>query len=323
MLSVIRAEIGRARRRRAVWLLGFITLAILAIYSWTNHSAVASNRRSVELLRQPGQPPSSEDERRSRQHFIESLTEQINTRRSQLSPGESYHFLLGYFGTAMGVTISVLLASTMVGADFRWGYWKTLTAHEPRRWRLVVSKFVALWLLILVGLMIVLGLSFPLNSLFAQLYEVRPLAGFPQSSELLSELGRAWLVNCVYGSLAAAIVLVSRSNLAGLGGSLGLTLADGLLSQKYSFLGYGSPAQQVVALFPGPDRFSSFNDVPGVQWFRASESFEVIRVGGQLTMKAGPKLTIPDERAAAFLIAWALVAVMVAILAVRSRDLPA
>lgn len=324
MLSVIRAEIGRSRRRRAVWLIALITLGTLGIYSWSNHSNVANLReflRRDEAYRlQTGQLSDGYV-----RDFIDSTNQTIERRRVQLSAGQSHHFLLGFFGTAMGVAISVVLASTMVGADFRWGYWKTLAAHEPRRWRLLAAKFMVLWLFILLGLLVVLALSYPLNSLFGQLYDVRSFGGIPRVTSILNELGRAWLVNCAYGSLAAAIVLITRSNLAGLGGGLGLTLADGFLSQKFPFLGYASPAQQVSALLPPPDPFTSFNDVLGVQWFEAVESqaFVVVRVGGKVTMKAISPLAIPDERAALILTAWVLLALVVAILAMRSRDLPA
>lgn len=323
MLSVLLAEIGRARRRRAVWLIFFVALGILTIYSWTNHSAVADTRRMLESFE--ADPPQFEsgpgESETAVLDFMDSFAETIERRRVQLSARQSHRFLLAFFGTATGVIMSAALASTLMGADFRWRYWKTLASHEPRRWRLVLAKLVTLWFFILIGLVVILGLSYPLNSLFARLYDVRTFGGVPQAASVADGLGRAWLVNCSYGTVAAAIVLVTRSNLAGLGGTFGFTLADGLISQRFSFLGYGSPAQQVAALFPQPDRFTSFNDVPGVQWFAPSESMGIIEVEGNRFFSTVP-ISIPDERAALILGGWVLVAVLLAVWAMKGRDLP-
>jgi ABC-type transport system involved in multi-copper enzyme maturation permease subunit len=330
MLSLLLAEMGRSFRRRAVWLIALITLGVLLTYSWSNHYEVSDLRGQIRLfeqvqhLQETAETPQEESPGLNEQ--IESYRTRIDDRRIQLAPEQSHFFLLRFFGTAVGVFISMVLASTVVGADFRWSYWKTLTAHEPRRARVVLAKVVTIWLFILVGLAIVLGLSYPVNSLFAQIYDVRPFGGSPQADLLLDDLGRAWVVNGTYATLAAAIVLATRSNLAGLVGSLALLGIDGLVSGRVPVPSYrfGSPAQQVAALFPKPIALSSFADVPGAQWFAPMQITRVIeRTPNSISLEYTPLAPIPPEQAVVVLICWSLVFLLLAALAMKSRDIPA
>jgi ABC-type transport system involved in multi-copper enzyme maturation permease subunit len=336
MPSTLLAELGRSRRRRAIWLISLITLAILGLYSWTNHKAVEDSRTQIDFLESslrlevenPGQrlgPTITQEEFRAQiRQQIASDRKQIEDRRIQLSSKRSHRYVLGYFGTAIGVSISILLAAVLSSGDFRWSYWKTLASHEPRRGRLILAKFISIWLFILIGLLVILALSYPLDALFARLYDVQPPRGIPAATDVAGRLWRAWLVNSVYASLAAAIVFASRSAIAGLAGGFGIFVAEGVASQRIATMHPVSIAQQVLGLFRPRTGLSSFADVTSVQWFEPTALRTIAKTpeGFPVLMSRAMKL-VPTTRAALVLVGWILVFSAFAIAAMKRRDLPA
>lgn len=217
--------------------------------------------------------------------------------------------------------MAVLLAATLFGAEFRWGYWKTLSTTEPRRGVLVAAKLTNLWLLILVALVVILMVSYALHPLFARVYRVQSPEGWPSLPSVFETIGTAWLTIGFYATAAATLTVWVRSSLAGLVGAIGFVVTDGVLLLKVTIHRRASPVEQVAALMPDLGGFLS--GVTAHVWFPQAATSTIEEHQGFTRTLTTPLPPIHDWQAVAVLIAWALFFVGLGYLVVRKRDIPA
>lgn len=359
-IDLIRAELRKALSRRVTKLIGALSLAGVLLFLWSQASHVSSLRSQIASLKEnieglSTQPPerlfgrSVEEHRKNLEFTIVVTAHSVHKSRRLLHPENSHNVTLGFMGTIPGVGVAVLLASTLFGAEFRWRYWKTALTTEPRRIRVLAAKLVSMWLLLLVALMMLLGISYPANAAFGSIHDVNQPG--PQLTDLSTEsqqafdrffeartkidgeplpkmVGTAWLTLSFYATLAASLVLWIRSSLAGLVGA-GIFLLEGFLFARLSFdtpafaerlpaLRVISPSQQIAYLLP--------NVEPGQLWY---ETFGlIVKYTGSVSTGITPSIVkqfppIPDWRAFLVLGLWTLLTVILAAAALRSRDIPA
>lgn len=222
-------------------------------------------------------------------------------------------------GTLWGVVFTVLFVSTLFGAEWRWGMWKTLLTHEPRRGRVLASKLIAMWALVAVGYAVVLLGVTGIDAVYRAIWSVHGSGGPTWAS-----LGMGFLHALpgleLYATLAAAFAMFIRGSMAGLGGPLLLLLLDGLLLTRFAWLRAYSPTQQVAALLP---RVPS-NEVVSSMWFGQILSKTVCThsVGGALECTGITLKPIPPLEASLVLLAWIALACVWAYAMLRTRDVP-
>lgn len=353
MINLVEAELRKAVNRRGVRLVAGLALILIVWTSWSNHKTVAGSRdeaaRAKEALADPNSREQSIREGPfgkypyrgpdvTEEEYEESLGFSINfeavhfpVSRAQLHPANSYMVVLGVLGTVPGVLLAVLLASTFVGAEFRWGYWKMAATNEPRRVRLIVAKGLALWFLIGISLSILLGLFYAINVPIAHFYDLAgaiPKTKFAAQQLLTLDLdighflklfGVAWLSMGTYATFAVAAVLWARATLAGPIASLGFLALDGSLTQNVISLRHASPSQQIAFLLDAQHYVGG--DAVSPLWYEKMDKIVESSFGGPA--KFQELSTIPHWRALIVLVAWMLLGVIIAIVAIRKRDLPA
>lgn len=353
-LSPLRAELRKLMSRRAVRIIGVVALVGLVWLSWSNHKAAPAARTSIDRIEKALTDVGSFERARAdpragafghtEAEFRQNLEFQLHFSQDKLTraqvllhPHNSHEILLDFFGTLPGVILAILLASTFIGAEFRWGYVKTSLTNQPRRGRLIVTKLLALWITLGVSLAALLILSYPVNAGFAKVFDLRapaavqpelPNLGFPDPSgapdlpSLLGQLGVAWLTLGFYSTVAFAAVAWTRATLAGPLTSLGLLASEGgFFTRTWTQLRYVVPSQQIAFLRPEIPMIG-FGTVPGGIWYERLDSIRSFVVLGPGQVDLQELSSIPDWRALLVLAVWVAVVVAASVIALRRRDVP-
>jgi hypothetical protein len=241
-----------------------------------------------------------------------------------LGPRAMFSTRVRALGTFVGIVFAVLLGATFTGAEFRWGVWRTLLTHEPRRGRVLAGKLSALWTLVAVGFVVALAVVSGVDVVMRLTSHVHASGG-PTAVRLAKESGWAVLSLEVYATMAAAIALALRTSLAGITALL-LAVGDHLLVDKYHWLRHYFPVQQIATLLPTPERITT-----AYVWFPRV-------IGGVACEQAPPPAgisgpafqqcreillkPIPHWRASAVLAGWIVAFAFGAYSILRARDVP-
>jgi ABC-type transport system involved in multi-copper enzyme maturation permease subunit len=223
-------------------------------------------------------------------------------------------------GTFVGIVFAVLFGATFIGADFRWGVWRTLLTHEPRRGRVLTSKLSAMWTYVLLGFVVTLAVMTGVDVVMRSISNVHASGG-PTVARLAKESGWALLSVEMYATMAAALALAVRTSIAGIA-TLLLTVGDHLLISKYHWLRHFFPVQQVAALLPTPERLAT-----AYVWFpRVTGGYRCTEPpGGQPGFSECKEILlkpIPHWRASVVLAGWLVAFTLAAWAVLRARDVP-
>jgi ABC-type transport system involved in multi-copper enzyme maturation permease subunit len=251
--------------------------------------------------------------------IVRSLREQIDMAERFLGLRSLFETRVRVLGTFVGVLFAVLFASTFFGAELRWSVWRTLLTHEPRRGKLIASKFAALWTLVLVGFVLALVVSTGVDVVMRNLLDVNANVAGPSVVRLAKEMGWAALSLGVYSTLAGALTIAVRTSLAGMV-SLLLFVGDLLLVGKYTWLRVFLPVQNIAWLLPQPQTVTS-----GYVWPPPIlVKFECVRQAGTPFRECKDVMLkpIPHWRASFVLGAWIIGFAFAAWAVFRSRDVP-
>jgi hypothetical protein len=217
------------------------------------------------------------------------------------------------------VLFAAIVGATLLGAEWRWGVWRTLLTHEPRRARVLVSRYALLWIVIAGGLVLTLAFTAVVDAVFRTMSSVGASGG-PGLGAIGATAGKALLSVEVYGTVAGVLATIARTSFAGIG-SLIFLLGDGLATARFDWLRHISPSQQVAALIPPP-----FLQERGYVWFppQSSGAVTCAPAPGGSNVLCTEKLLgpIPQARAVIVLVVWIALAAVVGWLFVRRRDVP-
>jgi len=223
-------------------------------------------------------------------------------------------------GTFVGVVFVVLFGSTFIGAEFRWGVWRTLLTHEPRRGRVLRSKLVAMWTIVILSFVATLAVVSGVDMVMRSVLHIHAPGGGPSALRLAKESGWAVLSLGLYSTIAATLALAVRTSFAGLA-TLMLTVGDHLIVQKYHFLRHYLPVEQIGSLLPHSDLIDT-----GYVWFPK------VSGGYVCTQSTDPNVfsecreilfkPIPHWRASVVIAGWLIAFVLAAWAVLRTRDVP-
>jgi len=243
----------------------------------------------------------------------------LHVEAKTLSPRSSLLSGTRSLGTFWGVLFAVFIAATIVGAEWRWGVWRTLLTHEPRRGRMLLAKFATVWTMVALTLAIILGITAGLDAIFRSISGIGTSGG-PTTIGLLRGGGKSLLSVEVYATLAAMCTMVIRTSFAGIG-SLILLLGDGLATHKWTWLRVALPTQQIARLIPQPTAGIGGTYV----WFPMATTGRTechVVPQGFSVCRETPLTPIPQWRAVAVLFAWIALATAIGWVFLRARDVP-
>jgi ABC-type transport system involved in multi-copper enzyme maturation permease subunit len=145
-------------------------------------------------------------------------------------PG-AYDLILSFlFG--LGGLVAVIYGAAIAGSEWSWGTLKNAVARGESRARYMLSTFVAIALMVAVGL----ALSFALGILLDLL--AATIAGIPTNgvtdADTLARLpamaARGWFAVVEQAALGFAIATLARSQLAGIGAGIAFYFGEGFAS---------------------------------------------------------------------------------------------
>jgi len=197
-----------------------------------------------------------------------------------------------------GGALALILGALAMGSEFRWGTLKTIVTQGPSRLALGGGKLVALasalGVFTAVSFLVALGCS----TVIAALEDV-PVV-LPSAGTVVAGLGAGWLLMLAWGALGFLLATALRG--AGLAVGLGLVyqlVIEGLL----------------VTAVPWPARI-------GEVLRAALIGTNAGALGRHFGVLAGPGfLDAPPVQAAAVLVAYLMVFVLLALLLLRRRDI--
>ena len=266
-------------------------------------------------------PPEIEVIEQNMPQLVSALRETLAEQEDTLSPAATLRSRIRAAGTFWGVLFAVLAGASLLGAEWRWGVWRTLLTHEPRRGRVLLSRFAMLWVVIAGGMAITLGFTAGTDALFRSITDI-DASGGPGIGTLARSAGKSLLSLEFYASMAGALATIVRTSFAGIG-SLVFLLAEGLAAGRFHWLRHFLPAQQVATLIP---QFAGGVDTNGYVWWppvlAGSVSCSATPGGFEVTCTETLLKPIPHWRAAIVLGAWVLVPALLAWIFVRRRDVP-
>lgn len=267
-----------------------------------------------------GTPPEIRALEQNLPRVVQAFREKLDEQERALSPMATLGTRIRAAGTFWGVLFAVLAGATLLGAEWRWGVWRTLLTHEPRRGRVLLSRFLMLWIVIATGLAVTLGFTVGTDAVFRAISDVDATGG-PGVATLARAAGRSLLSVEVYATMAGALATIVRTSFAGVG-ALVLLLADGLASGRYDWTRHFLPAQQIATLIPPSPRAETI----GYAWWPpvrvGSASCTAAPDGFGVVCTEKLLAPIPQWRAALVLGAWIMGAALLAWIFVRRRDVP-
>lgn len=246
-----------------------------------------------------------------------ALRQRLEDKEERLSPSWTLRERLRTAGTFWGVLFAVFAGATILGAEWRWGVWRTLLTHEPRRGMLLFTRFAMLWIVIAVGFVLTMAFTAGADTLFRAISDVGATGG-PAVLPLARVAGRSLLSVELYATIAGALATIVRTSFAGIG-SLGLLLGDGLLTERFHWLRDYSPSQQVAWLTPAGEGSDA---VVWWQQIRTGESACRASPDGGFSCQEVLLGPIPQWRAIVVILAWVAVFALVTAVFVKRRDVP-
>jgi ABC-type transport system involved in multi-copper enzyme maturation permease subunit len=253
-----------------------------------------------------------------RPQLIQSQEANVARTEKLFGPRDLFETRVRALGTFVGMVFAVLLAATLIGAEFRWGVVRTLLTHEPRRGRLLAGKLVALWTFVAAGFLIVLAVVTGVDVVMRITSNVHASGG-PSALRIAKQAGWAVLSLELWATMSATLVMLARVSIAGVV-TLLATVGDHLLVSKFHWLRHYLPTQQIASLLPTPTKITTayvwYPKVTGgfVCTRNASEFFENCR---EIVFKP-----IPHWRASLVLVGWTLGFALVAWGVLKARDVP-
>jgi ABC-type transport system involved in multi-copper enzyme maturation permease subunit len=288
MIDLIRAELLKIKRRQATYVLLIIELALTALVF------LATGRfwQLQELIAFP-----------QAYAFIQQTAFQL------------------------GGLIAIVFAAAYVGADWNWGVLRNVVARGEGRERYLLAKFAALAIVLAIGLLIEFAACFVLLYVTSFLYNV-PIAN-PFRGDGLQDLG-VWIVLgfpvlLQRAAIGFAVAAIFRSQLAGAVVGIVLFLVELVVTTILTLLTFGSQLGE-----GGSPGLGGGIQPVGPEWFQ----FLPISIGGNVFnalpgsggVSSGDVNSIflrpvPFEQAMVGVILYIVVAIGIALLAVRRQEI--
>lgn len=279
MIACMHAELLKFRKRPAIWILGVILLVLILclgyVFPYFFIVIVPVQDAALRMIMQE--------------------------LRTSLFPPMLVAKLLP-LATNMGGPIAVILGCVAVGSEYNWGTVKTILTQYPRRFQVLGGKFLALGLILVLGVLLIFGLG-GTGSLLIAVVEAGEMR-WPALTDILLGMGALWLILAAWVSVGLILTLLFQSTALGLG--LGL-MQIMMVEATFNLLSLQNPLFQSIRQF-----------LPGANATALAMSFSSPMIGleqGMLTTSIGA------VQAACVLAGYTIGAMIVAFWLFGNRDL--
>lgn len=236
-LRLLDVEVFKLRQRRMTWLLLAILLGLIVIVYlllWAVTETLTEQATTPTQGNGLFTPPSLSDVRDA------IFLQQAVPFGLQITQGA-------------GTFLSVILASSLIGAEYGWTTIRPYLTAVPTRWQYLASKLAALVVLIVLGTAAGMATALVTSSLITFIGG-DPDFGFidgPYILESLASYGRTLLAMSPYIAMAVFFATLGRSTMGGIGSSLGVLILEAIVTSLMVLA--GGFAADLTNLFPGPN----------------------------------------------------------------------
>ena len=236
-MRLIRAELLKARRRSATWILLVVALALTALIYLLIGRSIGGVGCDISFG-----------------GLDESCIVEFPA---------SYALIDQFAFTTLGGLLAIVYAAAFVGADWNWGVLRNVIARGESRARYLLAKAAGLSIVLLIGCAIIFFFALAMTLLTALTHGI-PIASPLRGNglvDLVTNFGLGYLVVLERAALGFAVAVVLRSQLAGAVVGIVLYLGEGIITTYLTFTavaryfgdsgGFGDGALQLV----GPEWF--------------------------------------------------------------------
>ncbi|TAK76760.1 MAG: ABC transporter permease [Dehalococcoidia bacterium] len=160
------------------------------------------------------------------------------TLRSTLYLKETVPFAMLMLYT-VGFAAGIVVIGSNVGSEYGWNTVRSVTAAEPRRWRVLLAKLLALWGLVVAALILGLAVMLTTSTIITLVAGEFDLSFV--DAEYLRESTYSFLrvivATAPYFSLAVLLATVGKSATAGIALAFGVGFLEGILSGLMTLAG--------------------------------------------------------------------------------------
>ena len=152
-----------------------------------------------------------------RNEAVAGATREAAAERRQELPGRVGEVAVGMMASMPGVLVVALLAGAGVGGEWSGRTIRTVLTHEGRRVRVLATKWVALWLVMVALTLLVWAVLSIEGPLLAAAYHLPGAAGSPLLagfSSSLAQLARGSLVLAVFALIGVMAGALTRNTVA-------------------------------------------------------------------------------------------------------------
>ena len=239
---------------------------------------------------------------RSCEEWDERRQEDTQGLYTIITPPGSAGFSLT-IATSLGLILMAILTASIIGTEHGWGTMRFLLVKGVRRWHLLASKLVMVWIAFMAALLVTAALGAVSGQIIDGLLSgTEGLENNISWGEVAGTFGRSLLSVLPYMAMVSAVTVLTRSSAAGIGVGLG-----------YYFL-----EEIVVGIFNALfDWFSNVSDFLLVQNINA-----YLESGGGISLEGEIATNAPSElHALLVMAAYTLVAGALAFYLLHRRDI--
>ncbi len=226
MISAIRVELFKLRRRPAVWVLGLILVALLLL-------------GYILIWHFIGNPPKGARFPRGF-NKAEALT--------AVYPGS---FIRTGFSTAgqLGGALCMVLGVLSTGSEYSWGTLKTVLIQGPGRLQLFGGKLIGLAAVVLVFVLAMLGLAAATSAVLVHVDGAS--STWPDAVEILKGVGAGWLIFGMWTAFGVFLAFLFRQATLAIGiGLVYMLIVEAILGGIFTGIG-GDVFLNIDRLLPG------------------------------------------------------------------------
>lgn len=203
------AELIKLGKRPSTWILAAVFVAVVLLLGYVLTYSFAANP-----------PPPPEDLPPEAQAQQDEFAEQ---QLNALLPENVLSNLLGSGIFGIGGAIALIFGALVAGSEYGWGTLKTVLSQKPGRLGVLLGKFTALGLFLLVFVALALGAAALGSFAVARLEEAA--VEWPPVGEFLRGFGAGALILAVWGTLGFALATLFRGTALAIGLGLAYALA--------------------------------------------------------------------------------------------------
>ncbi|WP_042224158.1 ABC transporter permease [Oceanobacillus manasiensis] len=190
MLNSFRAEMDKLVRRPATWVFGLVFVIL---------SALSSYGLSYLIYKNP--PPNTP----------------VDVQEAMLAlvlPENSMGNIIAGL-PILGGGIAVIFGAIVLGSEFRWGTFKTIFIHQPKKWKVLTGKLLAIIMVLLVFLIAVFAVDLLISYLIAN--AENSAITWPSFVDIVKTFFAGWFILIMFAMFGVLLATLFRGTAIAVG----------------------------------------------------------------------------------------------------------